>query len=438
MLSSPEEQVSWAVTSLIGSCADNMLWGSLLRIAFVDKDLSLRTGSRRFTCEVARELQDLGHEVKIFTSSLDTRKCFGEYLSLPVEVISRGGISHEKVPSALRRAVHHRGVSSILTMVEHYGYGLRQTRFALDVSERIAEMDCKVALVHYHGEHWLAPYFYSLNEPVGAVYLNMVPPRPRRWALPFQEATPERRLADKLIGLPPVGQLEKRSLGKVALFIAPSRFQLRQAEMQGVIGAKRAAVVPLGVDHEKFRPTGEEEKFALYLGRIHPHKSLELALWSMKDTRPDCSLIVAGDIDEQNLWYRDALLDLAKKLKISDRFELILYPSDSQVVRLMQSCSVFLFPSTIDTFGLVVLEAMACGKPVVACNRGGVPEIVGDSGFLLEPRSDLWHEAVVRLLSDPEFRRQMGQKALVRSGAFSWEKTAKQFLASLDGNPALS
>lgn len=409
-----------------------------MRIAFVDQDLSQRTGSRRFTCEVARELQNLGHEVKIFTSSFDTEKCFEEYLSLPVEVISRGSSSHEKVPSALRRAVHRCGGSSIFTMVKYYGYSLRQTRFALDVSERIAEMDCKVAVVHYHGEHWLAPYFYFLNGSRGAVYLNMVPPRPHRWALPFQEATPERRVADKLIGLPPVGEVEKSSLGKVALFMAPSRFQLRQAETQGVIGEKSAAVVPLGVDHAEFEPTGEEEKFALYLGRIHPHKSLELALWSMKNTRPDCSLIVAGDIDEQNLWYRDALLGLAKKLKIEDRFELILHPSDSQVVRLMQSCSLFLFPSTIDTFGLVVLEAMACGKPVVACNRGGVPEIVGDSGFLLEPRSDLWHEAVAKLLSDPEFRRQMGQKALVRSGAFSWGKTAKQFLASLDGIPALN
>ena len=58
-----------------------------MKIAFVSPDLSPRTGSRRYICELTPRLQNLGHEVKIFTTKLDTQTCFEEYLSLPVEVV---------------------------------------------------------------------------------------------------------------------------------------------------------------------------------------------------------------------------------------------------------------------------------------------------------------------------------------------------------------
>jgi glycosyltransferase involved in cell wall biosynthesis len=320
----------------------------------------------------------------------------------------------------------------MLKLVKNYGYGLRQTDFALKASRCIVEAGCDAVVLQYHGEHWLLPVFYYLNDTIGAVYLNMVPPRPRPLALPFQESTTERRLADKLLRLPPVGKWESLSMKKVALFMTPSRFQLRQAKKQRVTGRKRTAVVPLGVNHDDFLPTGEEEPFALYLGRIHPHKSLELAIMSMERTKRDYSLVIAGDVDDQNLWYAKKLSSLAERMKVADRFQLVLNPSDLQVLRLMQRCSVFLFPSTIDTFGLVALEAMACGKPVIACNKGGVPEVIGDAGFLLEPNVQQWQKTVARVLSDTQIRRQMGEKALERSNSFSWEKTTDQLLCSFD------
>ena len=198
--------------------------------------------------------------------------------------------------------------------------------------------------------------------------------------------------------------------------------------MLGIIGQRRTAIVPSGVNHSVFCPTGEEEPFALYLGRIDPAKSLELAIWAMKNTGPDNSLVIAGDLDPRYPRYTEELERLAERVKISDRFKIIPFPSDSEVVRLMQRCSVFLFPSTIDTFGLVVIEAMACGKPMVACNRGGVPEIVGDAGFLLEPNVEEWQKTVNKLMSNSAFRKQMGEKSLERSKAFSWEKTAGRLI----------
>ena len=71
-----------------------------LKIAFVDEDLSQRTGSRRFTCDVTRQLQRLGHEVEVFTTKLDARKCFQEYLAMPVHVVPGKVLSRKSLARA--------------------------------------------------------------------------------------------------------------------------------------------------------------------------------------------------------------------------------------------------------------------------------------------------------------------------------------------------
>ena len=387
-----------------------------MKIAFVDPDLSLRTGSRRFICDVTPHLQSLGHKVEIFTTKLDRQTCFEEFLSLPVEVI---GARSRKV---LIQAFGHQKENLLIDIGREFSYYLTHTLFIMKISKRISKMGCKVAILQYHGEHWLLPFFYNLNETAGIVYLNVLP------SLSSKDWSVRQKIVNRLLNLSPVGIWKKQSLRKLDMFITPSKFQLNQANMLGIIGQRRATVVPLGVDHSKFCPTGEEEPFALYLGRIHPGKSLELAIRAMEKTSDDTSLVIAGDIENKYMWYKEKLEKLAEKVKISDRFKIIPFPSNSEGVRLMQRCSVFLFPSCIDTFGLVVLEAMACGKPLVACNRGGVPEIVSDAGFLLEPNVEEWQKTLNELMSNSKLRKQIGEKSLERSKVFSWENTAKRLI----------
>jgi glycosyltransferase involved in cell wall biosynthesis len=349
---------------------------------------------------------------------------------MPVKIIpEKKGASHESALFSGRR-------NAFEEIPIELAYLLRQTRHALDVSERIANAQCDATLYQYHGEYWLLPYFYQFSDPTGMVYLNVLRPMPRPFEVPFMEATIRRRLKDGIYDLLPFRSLKQASFRKLSTFLAPSHFQLEEARRKGMIGSKKSAVVPLGIDHDRFYPIGKSEDFALYLGRINPHKSLELAVMAMKKTSKSCSLIIAGDIDPQFSWYKSRLVDLAETMGLSDRFEIITSPPDSDVVRLMQECSIFLFPSTIDTFGLVVLEAMACGKPVVACNRGGVPEVLGDAGLLLEPSAVEWASAAGRLTSDLSLRRRMGEKASERSKAFSWENTTDKLLNALMDNSA--
>lgn len=394
-----------------------------MNIALIEEDLSLRSGSRRFLCEIPRQLQELGHTVKIFSTRLQKEICFPDLLSLPIEVRSVDHFQSRAgyiVNSALRRNVD---------------YYWKKIMAILEISREVAEWEPDSAIFNYCGEHWLYPYFYHLKDPVGAVCLHVTPPVSGSLSLPFQKPTWRRRIEDKLLKFA-TKKWRDANFKNFRLIITHSRYLLEQASKQGVIGPRKSAIVPLGIDHSVLCPTGEEEPFALYVGRIHPYKSIELAILSMKNMISNKSLIIAGDLECRHLSYKKRLENIAESVGISERVKIIVSPTTSQIVRLMQRCSVFLFPSTIDTFGLVTLEAMACGKPIIACRRGGVPELVENAGFLLEPNVMQWHDAIRKILSNSNLRQKMGKRAFERSKLYSWQNTARSLVNALQRLPS--
>jgi len=129
----------------------------------------------------------------------------------------------------------------------------------------------------------------------------------------------------------------------------------------------------------------------------------------------------------------DELLDAARRLGVADRVRFAGWVSDADLLGLYACSSALVYPSLAEGFGLPVLEAMRSGLPVACADRTSLPEIVGDAGLLFDPESaDAIAAAIGRLLSDRELAAELAAKGVHRAAGFSWERTARETLASYE------
>ncbi len=196
--------------------------------------------------------------------------------------------------------------------------------------------------------------------------------------------------------------------------------------------ADRCIELPFGVDEKIFRPRVLDsrlrgnDKTILFVGgmdRAHAFKGVEILLRAMATLPRDVTLTLVGDGD-----LRPSYEKLVRELGITDRVKFLGRVSDDDLPGIYQSADVFVFPSTsgAEAFGLVALEAQACGVPVVASDLPGVRTVVanGETGFLVPPRDvDALAERLKYLIDHPEVREAMGKRARERVlEKFTWEK----------------
>jgi glycosyltransferase involved in cell wall biosynthesis len=211
--------------------------------------------------------------------------------------------------------------------------------------------------------------------------------------------------------------------------------------------AERVATIPYGVD-VGFCPSSPERvaamrqalglshPYVLYVGINKPHKNLVrlVQAWArMPDTvRGDTRLVLAGREDPRYPQTRQAIAQLG----LQDSVTILGPVPDSDMAALYSGAVAFVFPSLYEGFGLPVLEAMACGTPVVASNRSSLPEVVGQAGLLIDPFDmDALAAALSRLLLDAELRRELSAQGLIRARHFSWEHAARETLAVYGDGP---
>jgi len=199
----------------------------------------------------------------------------------------------------------------------------------------------------------------------------------------------------------------------------------------GLVEPARVEVAHHGVDTEHFRPIERRERFFLVPGRIMWQKNIELAIAAWKRFRPEPDgwrLVVAGMVDQKSRSYLDSLRQLAAGRRDVSFVE---SPSDAELLRLYQTCHAVMFTASNEDWGLVPLEAMACGKPVVAVDRGGPRESVLDglTGYLRPDHPDAFAAAIETLAALPASSLdEIGQLARSRAREFSWQP----FVARID------
>ena len=227
----------------------------------------------------------------------------------------------------------------------------------------------------------------------------------------------------------------RRSARAAAQVLTDSEFSANEITAAYRIPRARITVAPLGVsdrfapaDHDDDGlPAGITTPFLLHVGDLHERRNLAMLVDAMLDAQRrrgmlPLSLVLAG-VDRG---VGDDLRARARKGHSPDAVVCLGTVTDTQLVTLYRDAVALVYPSRYEGFGLPVLEAMACGTPVVASRAASIPEVLGDAGVLLDPDDGPgWTAAITRMTEDESMREQMRAAGLARAREFTWARTAR-------------
>ncbi|MDQ3239094.1 MAG: glycosyltransferase [bacterium] len=202
------------------------------------------------------------------------------------------------------------------------------------------------------------------------------------------------------------------------------------------LGFKNVQAIPPGIEHDCFKPSSTQKSLQptiLYLGRLRKYKRVDILInnfHKIKQKVPNLTLIIAGTGQD-----KDRLENLVRTLNLDSDIKFKGYISEEEKVKLLQESWVLAFPSLIEGWGLVALEAAACGTPTVGFNVPGVIDAVSHnhSGILVEDQ-DQYCDQLINILNDFDLRQRLSQGAIDWAQHFKWDLSSNQFLKHMEEN----
>lgn len=236
----------------------------------------------------------------------------------------------------------------------------------------------------------------------------------------------------------PSSNLIKFSLNNADAIICQSNFLKEEIERAGIHG-KRFHIIPMGFHIGNFRPRDKaksrkmldlpiEKKIILFVGHLIERKGVKYLIQAVKsvvgkhkDTL--CLIVGKGELES-------SLKGMASELKLNDYVKFLGLKTNEEVSCYMNACDVFVLPSLNEGLPVVLCEALACGKPVVATNVAGTPEIVNnDVGFLVKPKDA---EDLAEKIEFALSKKWDKKKILERASNFSTAASAKKLVKVYD------
>ncbi|MND95391.1 GDP-mannose-dependent alpha-(1-6)-phosphatidylinositol dimannoside mannosyltransferase [compost metagenome] len=236
-------------------------------------------------------------------------------------------------------------------------------------------------------------------------------------------------------------EIERRvadGVQQASLILTDSQYIADEAQAHFRLPAQRFVVAPLGVA-ARFHPREPEaidqvlkahgveaREYFLCVGTLEPRKNLTLALRAHarlpETVRQRFPLLIVGMAG----WQREQFSEELHQALASGHVCLLGYLPDEHVAQLLAGARALIFPSLYEGFGLPVLEAMACGTPVILTRRSAMPEVAGSAGNYIEPDDpDGLRNAMSRLIEDPAHWQACREAGLLQAGLFTWERCAQ-------------
>ena len=234
----------------------------------------------------------------------------------------------------------------------------------------------------------------------------------------------------------------RRSARSATAIITDSTFSSSEIRAAYGVAADRVTVVPLGVEATFAAqdsppkehtvpcelPGGVTLPFVLHVGDLHERRNLAVLLDAVLEARrrsgaPTAMSLVLAGVDRG---VGDALCARASAAGAPQAVARLGAVDEAQLLALYRSATALVYPSLYEGFGLPLVEAMACGTPVIASRVASMPEVVGDAGLLLDPHDvTAWADAIMRVASDRTLHDRLRRQGLERAAEFTWERTAR-------------
>lgn len=221
---------------------------------------------------------------------------------------------------------------------------------------------------------------------------------------------------------------------RVAKIITVSEFSKSRLVDRLKIAPEKVAVVANGVD-ERFSPQPPDrieevrakyqlpQRYVLAVGSVEPRKNLAMLLkaWQIiAADHPGITLVIAGATNLRSFREIDLDTQLSRVLFTG-------YVDYADLPAIYSSAELFVYPSLYEGFGLPVLEAMACGRPVICSHATALPEVAGDAAeYVVPTQLESFVHGIGSLLDDPQRQSVLRQASLLRARHFSWDRTAEQ------------
>ncbi len=198
------------------------------------------------------------------------------------------------------------------------------------------------------------------------------------------------------------------------------------------IPPERITVIYNGLDHSLFQPRKGrlfDKPYILYVGSERPRKNLNRLLEAFSKLKREfklLKLVKVGSPGRSEIFRKNTLAQI-EKLGLREEVIFVDHVPENELPYYYSFASLLVYPSLYEGFGFPLLEAMACGCPVITSNTSSLPEVVGEAGIMVNPYDvDALAGAMGRVLTDQRLRSGMIERGLAQAKGFSWEKTARE------------